>query len=92
MQGKVLVTGRSGNGIGRAITERSLEDGYEVVNFDINPPGNLREGEHHYAVDMMDRGATEATLAGATATLTMSLLMLRLLANTPAMRLRSAKS
>lgn len=67
MRGKVLVTGGSGSGIGRAITERSLEDGYEVVNFDINPPGNLREGEHHYAVDMMDRDATHATLARATA-------------------------
>lgn len=63
---KVLVTGGSGQGIGRAITERCLDDGFEVINFDLNAPNRQRPGEHYYQVDMMDKVGAARALARAT--------------------------
>jgi len=53
----VLVTGGSA-GIGRAVIERLLQDGYEVVNFDLNAPVECLPGETHITVDL---GNVEAT-------------------------------
>jgi len=53
----VLVTGGSA-GIGRAVIERLLQDGYEVVNFDIKAPAQCLPGETHVGVDLGDVSAT----------------------------------
>lgn len=57
-----LVTGGSA-GIGRAITERLLQDGYEVVNFDLRPPAAQLPHETHVAVDLCDAGAARHAVA-----------------------------
>lgn len=53
----VLVTGGSA-GIGRAVIERLLEDGYEVLNFDLRAPAALLRGETHVEVDLGNPQAT----------------------------------
>ncbi|MVW77468.1 SDR family NAD(P)-dependent oxidoreductase [Bordetella sp. 02P26C-1] len=53
----VLVTGGSA-GIGRAVIERVLEDGYEVVNFDLKAPAAPLPGETHVEVDLGNPDAT----------------------------------
>jgi len=57
-----LVTGGS-RGIGRAVTERLLADGYQVVNFDIAAPAAPLPGETYVAVDLSDAAATRAAVA-----------------------------
>lgn len=54
-----LVTGGS-RGIGRAIVERLLEDGYQVVNFSRTAPDQVLRGETFRSVDLGDAGATIA--------------------------------
>jgi NAD(P)-dependent dehydrogenase (short-subunit alcohol dehydrogenase family) len=64
-EGSVLVTAGS-NGIGRATVERLLEDGYQVVNFDIARPAAIAGGETFVQVDMTDEPALRAALAEVT--------------------------
>lgn len=52
-----LVTGGSA-GIGRAVVERLIGDGYEVVNFDVQAPAQSMDAETHVAVDLSDAEAT----------------------------------
>lgn len=57
----VLVTGGSG-GIGRAITRRCIDDGYQVINLDLVAPSSLLAGETHYHADLTDAQATRDVL------------------------------
>ena len=61
MQPRVLVTGGS-KGIGRAVVERLCEDGYAVVNFDLQPPKAAQVSERHFQVDVGDEKALRAAL------------------------------
>jgi 3-oxoacyl-[acyl-carrier protein] reductase len=58
----VLVTGGSA-GIGRAVIERLLGDGYEVINFDLKAPAALLPGETHVEVDLGSPDATREAAA-----------------------------
>ncbi|CAM3896351.1 SDR family oxidoreductase [Bordetella tumulicola] len=62
----VLVTGGSA-GIGRAVIERLLQDGYDVVNFDLKAPVECLPGETHITVDLGDVDATRQAAAALTA-------------------------
>jgi NAD(P)-dependent dehydrogenase (short-subunit alcohol dehydrogenase family) len=53
-----VVTG-GGSGIGLAIVERLVADGYQVATLDLTPS----EAKHSYAVDVTDRAAIDAALA-----------------------------
>ena len=57
-----LVTGAS-RGIGRAITQRLLRDGYEVLNFSRTPAAEPLPGEMFEAVDLMSPVATEQAIS-----------------------------
>lgn len=57
----VLVTGGS-RGIGRAIVQRCLQDGYQVINLDKIAPPALLKGETLYQADLTDVEATKAIL------------------------------
>lgn len=54
-----LVTGGS-RGIGRAIVERLIGDGYQVVNFSRTAPERVLHGETFRSVDLGDAAATIA--------------------------------
>lgn len=56
-----LVTGAS-RGIGRAITQRLLRDGYEVLNFSRTPASDPLPGELFESVDLMSPTATEQAI------------------------------
>ncbi len=61
MASRVLVTGGS-RGIGRAVVDRLCEDGHQVVNFDLQPPAQLAEGEQYLCVDVSDEAALRRAL------------------------------
>jgi NAD(P)-dependent dehydrogenase (short-subunit alcohol dehydrogenase family) len=56
-----LVTGGS-RGIGRAIVERLLSDGYEVLNFSRTPNPHTLSGEIFESVDLMSPQATKEAI------------------------------
>jgi NAD(P)-dependent dehydrogenase (short-subunit alcohol dehydrogenase family) len=56
-----LVTGAS-RGIGRAITQRLLRDGYEILNFSRTPAAEPLPGEVFESVDLMSPIATEQAI------------------------------
>lgn len=66
MSARVLVTGGS-RGIGRAVVDRLSEDGYQVVNFDLQPPAQLANGEQHLCADVSDEAVLRQALAEALA-------------------------
>ena len=54
----VLVTGGS-RGIGRAMVERLIRDGFEVLNFSRTPGSNALQGETFESVDLTNAQATQ---------------------------------
>ncbi len=66
MSADVLVTGGS-QGIGRAIVERLVADGYAVLNLDRQAPARRLSGETCLEVDLTDAAALRAALAEVTA-------------------------
>jgi len=56
-----LVTGGS-SGIGRAVVQRLLEDGFSVLNLDIKAPSEVAPKERFIQVDLMDSAAIEAAM------------------------------
>lgn len=58
----VLVTGGS-QGIGRAIVERLIADGYAVCNFDLVAPERSHAQERFVAVDLTDEAALNAAVS-----------------------------
>ncbi|CAM4068425.1 SDR family oxidoreductase [Bordetella muralis] len=58
----VLVTGGSA-GIGRAVIERLLQEGYEVINFDVSAPAQCLPGETHVCVDLANAADTRQAAA-----------------------------
>ena len=61
---RVLVTGGS-RGIGRAVANRMSEDGYRVVNFDLQPPEQLLPGEQFLRVDVGNEDTLRQALSEA---------------------------
>lgn len=57
----VLVTGGS-RGIGRAIIERLVRDGYDVLNFSRTPGAQTLPGETFESVDLMNPQSTEQAI------------------------------
>lgn len=62
MQETILITGGS-RGIGRAIAQRALREGYAVANFDIQPPVEPLQGEEFTQVDLADPAQTASAVA-----------------------------
>ena len=60
--GTVLITGASA-GIGRAIAERLLDDGFDIVNVDRDAPRELLRRERHVAADLLDLGRARQLFA-----------------------------
>lgn len=58
---RALVTGGS-RGIGRAVVDRLSEEGYQVVNFDLQPPAQLASNEQYLFVDVSDEAALRQAL------------------------------
>jgi 3-oxoacyl-[acyl-carrier protein] reductase len=61
---RAIVTGSS-SGIGQAIAERLLADGWQVTGFDLNPPRIEHPAFVSVRVDLSDGAATEAAARGA---------------------------
>lgn len=59
---KVLVTGGSG-GIGRAITARLTQEGYQVINLDRVKPKEPIAREQHIEIDLLDLEDAKSVLA-----------------------------
>lgn len=57
----VLVTGGS-RGIGRAMVERLIRDGYDVLNFSRTPGAESLAGETFESVDLMNAQATQQAI------------------------------
>jgi len=62
MKDAVLVTGGS-RGIGRAVIERLVEDGYDIINLDLQAPEAPFDNEHHFEVDVSDESQLKAVLS-----------------------------
>ncbi|MBZ8140629.1 short-chain dehydrogenase [Rubrivivax gelatinosus] len=62
MAERVLVTGGS-HGLGRAMVERLLADGYRVVNLDLQPAAAPHAGEVFVQADLTDEPGLRAALA-----------------------------
>ena len=58
---RAVVTGGS-RGIGRAIATRLSEDGYSVINLDLQPPEQLNRNEVHFRVDVANEKELRAAL------------------------------
>jgi 3-oxoacyl-[acyl-carrier protein] reductase len=58
----VLVTGAS-RGIGRAISERLISEGFHIINLDQNPPTEIANHETFFQVDMANEQALTDVLS-----------------------------
>ncbi len=61
MKDAVLVTGGS-YGIGRAVIERLIQDGYDVVNLDLKKPEAPHANEQYFEVDVSDEAQLKSVL------------------------------
>ena len=57
-----LITGGSGDGIGRGIARRLVADGFHIVTLDRVPPVTVLPNESFIEVDLMDVLATDSAL------------------------------
>ena len=60
---RVLITGASG-GIGAACVQRFLDEGHEVVGFDLLPAADNAMPEDFFSIDLMDAYEHLGTILG----------------------------